>query len=113
MTAPNAEKDNTTLLISNDFTDDYDMMDDLVKMRGDYYQYFDLPVLASLNNAGEMAFNALPDVSAEAGVPLVYVASQAGTGPVGHHGQHGTAHARALIASRHIHLRSRRAVYVR
>lgn len=79
MTAPNAEKDNTTLLISNDFTDDYDMMDDLVKMRGDYYQYFDLPVLASLNNAGEMAFNALPDVSAEAGVPLVYFASQAGT----------------------------------
>ncbi len=78
--APNAERDNTTLLISDEFTDGYDMMDDLVKMRGDYYTYYNKPVLASRNNEGEMAFNALPDNSAaEVGVPLNYYAAQAGT----------------------------------
>ena len=78
--APNNEKDNTTLLISDDFTDDYDMMDDLVKMRGSYYKYYDLPILSSRNNEGEMAFNALPDQSAAVvGVPLTYYAAQAGT----------------------------------
>lgn len=80
MIAPNNEKDNTTLLISNEFTDGYDMMDDLVKMRGDYYQYYNFPVLASNNNEGEMAFNALPDSSAaKIGVPLSYYAATAGT----------------------------------
>ena len=78
--APNNEKDNTTLLISNNFTDGYDMMDDLVKMRGDYYQYYNYPVLASRNDEGEMAFNALPDNSAaRVGVPLNYYAAVAGT----------------------------------
>ena len=80
MIAPNNEKDNTTLLISDEFTDGYDMMDDLVKMRGDYYQYYNFPVLASNNNEGEMAFNALPDSSAaKIGVPLSYYAATAGT----------------------------------
>ena len=80
MIAPNNEKDNTTLLISDEFTDGYDMMDDLVKMRGDYYQYYNFPVLASRNNEGEMAFNALPDSSAaKIGVPLSYYAATAGT----------------------------------
>lgn len=76
------EKDETTLLISNDFTDDYDMMNDLVKMRGDYYQYAQIttkPVLASRNNEGEMAFNALPDASAEAGVPLNFFSAYSGS----------------------------------
>ena len=80
MIAPNNEKDNTTLLISDEFTDGYDMMDDLVKMRGDYYQYYNFPVLASRNNEGEMAFNALPDsTAAKIGVPLNYYAATAGT----------------------------------
>jgi hypothetical protein len=77
--APNNELDNTTLLISDDFSDNYDMMNDLVKMRGSYYQYYNKPVLASRNNDGEMAFNALPDASAETGVPLNYYAATAGT----------------------------------
>lgn len=79
--SPNGEKDETTLLVSNDFTDDYDIMNDLVKMRGTYYQYPQIttkPVLASRNNEGEMAFNALPDASAAAGVPLNYFASTGG-----------------------------------
>ena len=69
------EQDETTFLISDDFTDDYDMMDDLVKMRGDKYTKYTKPVLASRNNAGEMAFNALPDQSAAAGIPLNYFAA--------------------------------------
>ena len=82
-TAPNEEKDNTALLISNDFTDDYDMMDDLIKMRGQYYNYSSVttqPIIASRNIKGEMAFNALPDQSAaETGVPLNYYAPKAGS----------------------------------
>ncbi len=75
------EQDATTLLISDKFTDDYDIMDDLVKMRGAYYQYAQIttkPVLASRNSKGEMAFNALPDASAAAGVPLNFFAAQDG-----------------------------------
>ncbi len=69
------EKDETALLISDQFTDEYDMMDDLVKMRGTYYKYYSKPVLASRNSAGEMAFNALPDQSAKEGVPLNFYAA--------------------------------------
>lgn len=78
LTNVNGEKDETTMLISNDFTDNYDIMNDLVKMRGSYYQYKQIttkPVLASRNNEGEMAFNALPDSSALAGIPLNYFAA--------------------------------------
>ena len=81
ITSPKGEKDETTMLISDQFTDGYDMMDDLVKMRGTYYQYSQIttkPVLASRNNEGEMAFNALPDASAEAGIPLHYFAATQG-----------------------------------
>ena len=56
------------------------MMNDLAKQRGDYYTYYNKPVLASRNNEGEMAFNALPDESASTvGVPLNFYAAQAGT----------------------------------
>ena len=57
-------------------------MNDLVKMRGDYYQYAQIttkPVLASRNNEGEMAFNALPDSSAVAGVPLNFFSAYSGS----------------------------------
>ncbi len=81
LTSPKGEKDKTTMLISNDFTDGYDMMNDLIKWRGTYYQYAQIttaPVLASRNNEGEMAFNALPDSSALAGIPLNYFAASQG-----------------------------------
>ncbi len=79
MVAPNGEKDNTALLISDEFTDNYDMMDDLVKLRGSYYQYYNLPVLATRNNKEELAFNALPDNSAAVtGVPVNFYAAEAG-----------------------------------
>jgi|GEM_PF-3134479 len=74
------KKDVTTLLISDEFTDEYDIMNDLVKMRGSYYKYYPYPVLASRNTKEELAFNALPDSSAAVvGVPLNYYAAAAGT----------------------------------
>lgn len=98
MIAPNNEKDNTTLLISNEFTDGYDMMDDLVKMRGDYYQYYNFPVLASNNNEGEMAFNALPDSSAaKIGVPLSYYAATAGTYTIATDGKYDLEEVKAAM----------------
>lgn len=75
ITNANGESDETTMLISDRFTDGYDMMDDLVKMRGDYYNYYTKPVLASRNAIEELAFNALPDLSAETGIPLHYYAA--------------------------------------
>jgi len=75
------EKDETTFLVNDRFTDNYDMMDDLAKWRNQYYQYEIVstkPVIASRNNDGEMAFNALPDASAEAGIPLNYFAANRG-----------------------------------
>ncbi len=89
LTAPNGEKDNTTLLISDQFTDQYDMMDDLVKQRGSYYKYYNLPILASRNEKEELAFNALPDRSASVvGVPLNYYAAEAGTYTIHTDGQY-------------------------
>lgn len=81
LNSPNGEEDKTTLLISDKFTDGYDMMDDLVKMRNPYYQNSAIstaPVLASRNNEGEMVFNALSDSSAVNGVDLNYFAASDG-----------------------------------
>lgn len=78
ITNPLNEKDETTLLISDDFTEDYDMMNDFTKMRGDKYQEYSKPVLASRNTTGDMAFNAVPDSTAAKGVPLTFYTNQAG-----------------------------------
>ena len=72
------EKDETTFLVSNQFTDDYDIMDDGLKWRGSNYTAYSTPLIASRNNAGEMAFNALPDASAAAGIPINYYTQKAG-----------------------------------
>lgn len=75
------EKDETTLVISDSYTDDYEIGGDLYKWRGAYYKYAQIttkPILASRNAAGEMAFNAVPDNTAKAGVPLNYFAAANG-----------------------------------
>lgn len=75
------EVDETTLVISDNFTDEYEIGGDLYKWRGAYYKYAQIttkPVLASRNAAGEMAFNAVPDNTAKAGVPLNYFAAANG-----------------------------------
>lgn len=92
MTNSNGETDETTMLISDDFTDGYDIMNDLVKMRGTYYKYAQIttkPVLASRNNEGEMAFNALPDASAEAGIPLNYFTAYQGNYTISYNDKYG------------------------
>ncbi len=78
MTDEQNKQDETTLLISNLFNDNYEVGDDLGKMRGSGYKNISKPVLASRNLDGEMAFNALPDSSAKAGVPLNYYAAAQG-----------------------------------
>lgn len=100
ITSPKGEKDETTMLISDQFTDGYDMMDDLVKMRGTYYQYVQIttkPVLASRNNEGEMAFNALPDASAEAGIPLHYFAATQGEYVLAYSDKYGSEEIQAVM----------------
>jgi hypothetical protein len=75
------ETDETTLVISDRYTDDYEIGGDLYKWRGVYYQYAQIttkPVLASRNKEGEMAFNAIPDNTAKNGVPLNYFAAANG-----------------------------------
>ena len=100
ITSPKGEKDETTMLISDQFTDGYDIMDDLVKMRGTYYQYAQIttkPVLASRNNEGEMAFNALPDASAEAGIPLHYFAATQGEYVLAYSDKYGSEEIQAVM----------------
>ena len=100
ITSPKGETDETTMLISDQFTDGYDMMDDLVKMRGTYYQYAQIttkPVLASRNNEGEMAFNALPDASAEAGIPLHYFAATQGEYVLAYSDKYGRDEVKAVM----------------
>ena len=93
LTNSNGETDETTLLVSNRFTDGYDMMDDLVKWRGDYYQYSVIttkPVLATRNATEELAFNALPDNSAAVtGVPVNFFAAYDGEYTFSINGKYG------------------------
>ena len=75
------ETDETTLVISDNYTDEYEIGGDLYKWRGAYYKYAQVttkPVLASRNAEGEMAFNAVPDNTAKIGVPLNYFAAANG-----------------------------------
>lgn len=97
LTNPQGENDKTTVLISNKFTDDYDMMRDMVKMRGSYYSYYTRPVLASRNNEGEMAFNALPDSSALAGIPLNFFAAGSGSYTISFNERYGREEVKAVM----------------
>lgn len=78
ITNSRGESDEATLLVSDQFTDGYDMMNDLVKWRGSSFGSYTRPLLASRNKEGEMAFNALPDATAKTGVALNYFAAERG-----------------------------------
>jgi len=97
LTSPQGEQDETTLLISNDFTDAYDMMDDLIKMRGSYYTYYQKPVFASRNAKEELAFNALPDSTAAIGVPLNYFAASQGTYTISYNDKYGREEVKSVM----------------
>ena len=97
LTNPQGETDKTTVLMSNRFTDNYDMMRDMTKMRGAYYNYYSRPVLASRNNEGEMAFNALPDSSALAGIPLNFFAAGSGSYTIAYNDRYGREEVKAVM----------------
>ena len=86
------ESDETTLLISDQFTDDFEIMDDGFKWRGDKYTNYTNPIIATRNNEGEMAFNALPDNSAAVtGVPVNYYAAYNGQYTIALNSRYGLA----------------------
>ncbi len=72
------EKDQTTVIISDNYTEDYDMTYDLSKWRGTSYRRYTKPVLASVYNEQELAFNALPDDAASGLIPLTMYAKDGG-----------------------------------
>lgn len=73
------EQDKTTLLISDRYTEDYDVSNDLAKWRGDSYRYFTYPILATETGGYEYAFNAIPDATAAERIPMHYFSKTAGT----------------------------------
>ena len=75
----NGESDQTTILISDHYTAEYDMQRDLAKWRGTSYKYYTRPVLASVYGGHELAFDALPDSIVADRVPLTYYSRNAGT----------------------------------
>lgn len=75
----NGETDQTTVLISDNYTAEYDMQRDLAKWRGTSYRYYTCPVLASVYGGHELAFDALPDSIVADRVPLTYYSRNAGT----------------------------------
>ena len=84
------ERDETTLLISDQFTDGYDIMDDGLKWRGSQYTTYTTPIIATRNNEGEMAFNAMPDsTAAKTGVPVNFYAAYAGEYIISLNGMYG------------------------
>lgn len=72
------ETDYTSLVISDRYTNAYEIGADLLKWRGTYYTRYTKPVLASAGADGELAFNALSDDAARQGVQLHYFAAQQG-----------------------------------
>ena len=73
------ESDKTSLVIDNQFTDEYEMNADFFKWFGDYYKYYTKPVVYSLGaDNGKRAFNALSEDLATQPVSLGMYAAQAG-----------------------------------
>jgi uncharacterized repeat protein (TIGR02543 family) len=73
------ESDKTSLVIDNQFTDEYEMNADFFKWFGDYYKYYTKPVVYSLGaDNGKRAFNALSEDLATQPISLGMYAAQAG-----------------------------------
>lgn len=79
LTNARGEQDETTLVLSDRFTDAYEIGADLYKWKGSAYKRQTKPVLMSLSGSDELAFQAIPDRMAQDGVWLSYYAPQAGT----------------------------------
>lgn len=79
LTNAQGESDKTSLVIDNQFTDEYEMNADFFKWFGDYYKYYTKPVLYTLGaDNGKRAFNALSEELASQPISLGMFAAKAG-----------------------------------
>lgn len=79
LTNAKGESDKTSLIIDNQYTNEYEMHADFFKWFGDYYTYYTKPVLYTLGaDQGKRAFNALNEELATQPVALGMYAAQAG-----------------------------------
>ena len=79
MTNSKGESDKTSLIIDDQYTDEYEMNADFFKWFGDYYRYYTKPVLYTIGaDEGKRAFNALSEELATQPVSLGMYAAQAG-----------------------------------
>ena len=79
LTNAQGESDKTSLVIDNQFTDEYEMNADFFKWFGDYYKYYTKPVLYTIGaDQGKRAFNAISEDLATQPISLGMYAAQAG-----------------------------------
>ena len=79
LTNSKGESDKTSLIIDDQYTDEYEMNADFFKWFGDYYKYYTKPVLYTIGaDQGKRAFNALSEELATQPVSLGMYAAQAG-----------------------------------
>ena len=73
------ESDKTSLIIDDQYTDEYEMNADFFKWFGDYYKYYTKPVLYTIGaDDGKRAFNAISEELATQPISLGMYAAQAG-----------------------------------
>ena len=73
------ESDKTSLVIADQYTDEYEMNADFFKWFGDYYKYYTKPVLYTIGaDQGKRAFNALNEQLATQPIPMGLFAAKAG-----------------------------------
>ena len=73
------ESDKTSLVIDNQYTDEYEMNADFFKWFGDYYTYYTKPVLYTIGAGNEkLAFNALSEELASQPIAMGMYAAKAG-----------------------------------
>ena len=79
LTNAKGESDKTSLIIDDQYTDEYEMNADFFKWFGDYYKYYTKPVLYTMGaDEGKRAFNALSEELASQPVSLGMYAAKAG-----------------------------------
>ena len=79
LTNAKGESDKTSLIIDNQYTNEYEMHADFFKWFGDYYKYYTKPVLYTVGaDQGKRAFNAISEDLATQPISLGMYAAQAG-----------------------------------
>ena len=79
LTNAKGESDKTSLIIDNQYTNEYEMHADFFKWFGDYYKYYTKPVLYTVGaDQGKRAFNAISEDLASQPISLGMYAAQAG-----------------------------------